>query len=288
MGALTTRLAAIVLILAVAASSAAAFSGAVSVAADSEAATAANLRHAVRSAEPGPGLAGDTGRIVVVGDSILFTRLQPGQRQNMIVPMAGRAVGHHVPGVRIRNLSFPGLSTLHRIDPLGDTLRPYLTKMLAAPGSPPDAVVIAISSIDINLFPERSVRSLAPELIRELQAVERLLGSHGITTVFLPPFGINGDMYNELRRLIGPFRDYRFDERVNRYTELLVESDLPMLFERFTGLDRNGDGNADRRLFVNNDPLGIWPDDGIHPNALGEWVYGNNLANGLVAAFERG
>ena len=40
--------------------------------------------------------------------------------------------------------------------------------------------------------------------------------------------------------------------------------------------------------FIDNDPLVHWPDDGIHPNALGEQVSGDNLAQGLVAAFERG
>lgn len=280
-----TRLAAVV---AVVGAMAAALGGTASVAAEPGTAPVADLQRAARSAEWEPGLDVDTRRIVVVGDSILFTRLQAGQRQNMIVPMAHRAVAHHVPGAQVRNLSFPGLSTLHRIDPRGATLRAYINRMLAAPGPPPDTVVVAISSIDINLFPDRSVRSLAPDLIGELRAVERLLANRGINTVFLPPFGINGDMYNELRRRVGPFRDYRFDERVNRYTELLVESDLPMLFERFAGLDRNGDGNADRHFFVANDPLGIWPDDGIHPNALGERVFGDNLANGLLAAFERG
>jgi lysophospholipase L1-like esterase len=61
-----------------------------------------------------------------------------------------------------------------------------------------------------------------------------------------------------------------------------------MLFDRFARLDQDGDGNADRRYFVGNDPRGEWPDDGIHPNALGERVFGDNLANGLVAALERG
>ncbi len=58
-----------------------------------------------------------------------------------------------------------------------------------------------------------------------------------------------------------------------------------MLFHRFARLDQNSDGNADRRYFIATGRG--WPDDGIHPNALGERVFGDNLANGLIAALER-
>lgn len=258
------------------------------VAAVRDAAGVDHLARPVRSAPGSVTFDPATRRIVVVGDSILFTRLQANQRPNMIVPLAQIGVANQRAGTSVTNRSYPGLSTLHTIDPHTTTLRPYLTRMLDAPGPPPDLVVVAVSSIDINLIPNVAVASLAPALIDELRAVERLLHAHGVDAVFLPAFGINGHMYNDLRSLFAPFHDYRFDERVNKYNELLRLSGLPLLFERFVDLDRNGEGNADRRYFVDNDPLAFWPDDGIHPNALGERVFGDNLANGLVAAFERG
>jgi lysophospholipase L1-like esterase len=227
-------------------------------------------------------------QIVVVGDSVLFTRLAEGSRSNEIVPLAQRAVRLRHPGITVSNRSYPGLSTLHTIDDRSPTLRPYLMTLLDADGPPPDVVVVAISSIDINLFPDIAVAALAPALISELRAIDQLLAARGIDAVFVPPFGINGNIYNNLRGFFEPYRDYRFDERVNKYTALLRESGLPLLFDRFAGLDQNGDGNADRRYFVDNDPLRQWPDDGIHPNALGERVFGDNLASGLVAALERG
>jgi lysophospholipase L1-like esterase len=229
-----------------------------------------------------------TRHIVVVGDSILYSHLAAGARPNQIVPLALAALDSRYRGTSVINLSFPGLSTLHAIAPQATTLRPYLTKMLDAGGPSPDVVVVAVSSIDINLFPDTAVTSLAPALVKELRAIENMLAARGIDTVFVPAFGINGDMYNDLRSRFAPFRDYRFDERVNEFNELLRTSGLPMLFHRFALLDQDDDGNADRRYFVGNDSLGKWPDDGIHPNVLGERVFGDNLANGLIAAFERG
>lgn len=246
-----------------------------------------NQHRAQRAAASGPSIDSTTRRITVVGDSILFTRLQPGVRQNAIVPLARAALTHHHAGVRVRNLSLPGLSTLHRLSPRATTLRPHLLEMLESPGPPPDVVVIVISSIDINLFPSVSVRSLAPALIGELRAIERLLHDRGVDALFVPAFGINGDMYNSMRSRFDPWQDHRFDERVNLFNDFVRKSGLPLLFDRFVDLDRDGDGNADRHYFVDYDPLGGWPDDGIHPNALGERVYGDNLANGLLAAFER-
>ena len=229
-----------------------------------------------------------TRRIVVVGDSILFSKLTPGARTNQIVPLALAALNSRSPGTSVSNRSFPGLSTLHVIDERATTVRLHLTRMLDAGGPSPDVVVVAVSSIDINLFPDTAVTSLAPALVNELRAIETMLAARGIDTVFVPAFAINGDLYNDLRSRFAPFRDYRFGERVNTFNELLRASGLPMLFHRFARLDQDGDGNADRRYFIGNDSLGEWPDDGIHPNALGERVFGDNLANGLVAALERG
>ena len=229
-----------------------------------------------------------TRRIVVVGDSILFSRLAVGSRTNQIVPLAYTALRSRYPTMSVRNMSFPGLSTLHVIDTRATTLRPYLTRILDAAEPPPDVVVVAVSSIDINLFPDASVTSLAPALVTELRAVELMMAARGVDTVFVPVFAVNGDMYNELRSRFAPFRDYRVDERVDEFNELLRASGLPMLFDRFARLDQNGDGKADRGYFVGNDPRGEWPDDGIHPNALGERVFGDNLANGLLAALEHG
>lgn len=228
-----------------------------------------------------------TRRIVVVGDSILCSQLPPGTRTNQIVPLTLAALDSRSPGTTVSNRSLPGLSTLHLFDQRATTVRQHLTRILDTGDPSPDVVVVAVSSIDINLFPDIPVTSLAPALVNELRAIETMLAARGIDTVFVPAFGINSDLYNDLRSRSAPFRDYRFDERVNTFNELLRTSGLPMLFHRFARLDQNSDGNADRRYFIGFDSLGEWPDDGIHPNALGERVFGDNLANGLIAALER-
>lgn len=251
-------------------------------------AATANIQRATRATRAMPALDPATGRVVVIGDSILFNRINSGPRSNRIVPLAAEALESRYPGMSVRNLSFPGLSTVHSIESRGTTLRPYLTDLLNAPGPRPQVVVIAVSSIDINLLADTAVTDIAPVVVNELLAIERWLREMGIATVFVPAFGINGALYNELRSVFNPYRDYRFGERVNTFNELLVASGLPLLFHRFEKLDGNGDGNADRPYFVAYDPTGRWPDDGIHPNALGEQVFGDNLANALVAAFERG
>lgn len=227
-------------------------------------------------------------RIVVVGDSILFTRLGPGSRPNEIVPLVADALGSRFPEMSVRNLAVPGLSTLYSIHPQGTTLRPYLVNLLQAPGPAPHVVVIAVSSIDINLLADVAVADIASAVVRELREIEHFLRTRGIVAVFAPAFGINGALYNDLRSLSAPFVDYRFGERVATFNEFLSNSGLPLLFQRFERLDEDDDSNADRRYFLANDSGGQWPDDGIHPNALGERVFGDNLANGLVAAFERG
>ena len=248
----------------------------------------AGLDRAARTRPSDVSIDPTTRRIAVVGDSIVFSRLGTDARVTAIVPLAQTPLEGRVPGISVNNLSVPGLSTLHTIDPRATTLRPYLTRVLDAPGPRPDVVVVAVSSIDINLFPDVRVALLAPALLDELRAVERMLAMRGVDAVFLPAFRINDGLYNELRARSSPFRDYGFGRRVDEFNSILRASGLPLLFDRFAGLDRNDDGNADRGFFVGYDQRGEWPDDGIHPNALGERVFADNLADGLVTAFERG
>jgi lysophospholipase L1-like esterase len=246
------------------------------------------LDRATRTSPASPALDPALSRIVVVGDSILFNRLGPGSRSNQVVPLAADALRSRYPGMSVRNLAVPGLSTLYPIQRFGTTLRPYLLDLLHAAGPRPHVVVIAVSSIDISVLAEVAVADIAPAVVSELRGIEQLLRTNGIVPVFAPAFGINGGIYNDLRSLSAPFRDYRFGERVATFNGFLTDSGLPLLFGRFEHLDEDGDSNADRRYFLANDPADRWPDDGIHPNALGEKVFGDNLANGLVAAFERG
>jgi lysophospholipase L1-like esterase len=258
------------------------------VAAVDQSAASNGLRRATRVSPAGPALDPALRRIVVIGDSILVTRFGPGSRLNQVVPLAASALESRYLGMSVRNLASPGMSAMHPFQPMGPTLRPYLVELLEAPGPQPQIVVIAVSSVDINVLADVAVADIAPGVVNELRAIEQMLRTRGIVAVFAPVFGINSGMYNDLRSLIAPFKDYRFGERVVTFNEFLADSGLPMLFRRFEHLDEDGDGNADRRYFLENDPLRRWPDDGIHPNALGEQVFGTNLANGLVAAFERG
>ncbi len=140
-----------------------------------------------------------TRRIVVVGDSILFSRLTPGTRTNQIVPLTLAALNSRSPGTTVSNHSLPALSTLHLFDQRATTVRRHLTKILGTGDPSPDVVVVAVSSIDINLFPDIPVTSLAPALMNELRAIETMLAARGIDTVFVPAFGINSDLYNDLR-----------------------------------------------------------------------------------------
>jgi lysophospholipase L1-like esterase len=60
-----------------------------------------------------------------------------------------------------------------------------------------------------------------------------------------------------------------------------------MLFGTFQGLDQDGDGDVDERNFVGFH-AGRYPDDGIHPNGVGEALIaghiGHRLADALTGA----
>jgi hypothetical protein len=84
-----------------------------------------------------------------------------------------------------------------------------------------------------------------------------------------------------------PAPPYPINDRIGAYNALLAGSDLPMLMRRFAGLDGDHDGDTDHRYFVDHDVPSGAPDDGVHPNDLGERVYALNLARALIAPLER-
>lgn len=148
-------------------------------------------------------------------------------------------------------------------------------------------VIIAVSSIDLNAHPDVPVAELGSSIISELDRVSRRLADRGVRTVFVPVFGANSELFNQLKNVLQPtFRDYMLNARIEQLNELLVASELPLLFERFRQLDVDGDGSADRAYFVGRHGPGEF-EDGVHPNALGQRLYAANLIDALVAAFER-
>jgi lysophospholipase L1-like esterase len=227
--------------------------------------------------------------IMLIGDSVVFDHGLAGGRSNSIVPLVSDVVHRRFPEVTIDNRAARGLSTLHAINPASPTLRPYLSTLLDDTPDPPDLILIAVSAIDLNLFPDVPVATLSPPLIAELDSVRDLVEAHGVQVAFLPAFGASETMYERYRSLSGTaVPPYPINHRIDSFNDLLAGSDLPLLFRRFAGFDSDHDGDTDERFFVGHDvPESGSPDDGVHPNGLGERIYADNLARALITPLER-
>ena len=227
--------------------------------------------------------------IVLIGDSIVFDHGLTGGRPNSIVALVNDVVHHRFPDVTVDDRAARGLSTLHAINPASPTLRPYLHALLDDATETPDLIVIAISAIDLNLFPDVPVTALWPALLVELEGVRDLVEARGAQVAFVPAFGASETMYEKYRSLAGrPVPPYPINHRIDAFNELLAGSGLPLLFRHFFGLDSDHDGDTDERLFFGHDVPGHGsPDDGVHPNGLGERVYADNLATALIAPLTR-
>ncbi len=226
---------------------------------------------------------------MLIGDSVVFDHGLAGGRSNSIVPLVNDVVHRRFPEVTIDNRAARGLSTLHAINPASPTLRPYLSTLLDDTTDPPDLILIAVSAIDLNLFPDIPVATLWPPLLAELDGVRDLVEAHGVQVAFLPAFGASETMYERYRSLSGTaVPPYPINHRIDSFNELLAASDLPLLFRRFAGLDSDHDGDTDERCFAGHDlPESGSPDDGVHPNGLGERIYADNLARALITPLER-
>lgn len=256
-----------------------------------EAAAASSMvEPAERSRPAGVGLDSSIREIAVVGDSILAESRVAGSSPNDTVQLVHDALRSR-PGtadVAVRNLAAPGVATRFPAGPGFGTLDNYLRAIFPETENLPDLVIVAVSSIDLNARPDVPVTELGPAIISELDRVARYLEERGARTVFVPAFGANSELFNQLKNATRPtFRDYGLNTRIEGLNRLLVASELPLLFDRFRRLDVDGDGSADRRYFVGRTGQGEI-DDGVHPNALGQREYAANLTDALAGAFERG
>ncbi|MGB3735008.1 MAG: SGNH/GDSL hydrolase family protein [Ilumatobacter sp.] len=228
--------------------------------------------------------------IGVFGDSLVADLTAVGGRNNQVVPqIAALLIGDEDLAVeRVENLAVPGQSVVADLGLLSTdkaTIRPYVDQTLRERPEPLDLAMVAISSSDINLNatlpdPIPPVR-LAQQMLAELSAVEASFRAAGVEVVFLPIFGINDTVFSDLRCALAPTCPDGPDAQIDIINDVFWDSDLPMLFERFEQLDRDGDGRTDRAWFVDVDAR--YPDDGVHPNADGQAIYSTTVARALEA-----
>lgn len=230
-------------------------------------------------------------RIVVVGDSVVFdARDRPGGRPNDIVPLIeARLAGEpDLAHVDVENLALPGLATKYaindKIDPTRDTLGEYLPMVFDAEADGSTLLIVAVSSIDLNVMEAQPVDDLVVDLVGELSRLHDLAAVHDMPVAFVPVFGVHDSMYDDVRNGLSADRpEHHLGARVERLNEELRASGLPMLVTGFAGLDSDGVNGADAKFFVDYDAvLGNWPDDGVHPNHLGEALYADVVGTALI------
>ena len=245
---------------------------------------------AVRRRAVGVGFDPAVREVAIVGDSILADTRGDGFSPNEIVALVQDALGARpdTAHVVVRNLAAPGVATRFPAGPGFVTLDSHVRAVFSDQTVLPDVVVVAVSSIDLNARPDVPVAELGPSIISELDRVARSLDDRGARTVFVPAFGANSELFNQLKNSLQPTsRDYMLNTRIDGLNSQLVASGLPLLFDRFRQLDIDDDGSADERYFVGRNGAGE-VDDGVHPNALGQRLYAANLTDALAAAYERG
>jgi len=226
----------------------------------------------------------------VFGDSLVADLTAIGGRDNQVVPqIAASLIGDAGLAIeRVENLAVPGQSIvadLGLLAPEDATILPYVDRLLAERPGAIDLAVVAISSSDINLNASLGepipAERLAEQMLAELVAVEASFRATGVEVVFLPIFGINDEVFSNLRCALASTCPPGPDAQIDIINGIFWDSELPMLFERFDRLDADGDGRTDRAWFDDVDAR--YPDDGIHPNADGQVIYSSTAARALAA-----
>ena len=241
---------------------------------------------ATRLVDPVPALTGPINKIAVLGDSIYFEELAPVIRVNTVVPTVRTHLRTRLglPGLAVENRSRPGLAIKYPVRTGPWQFKSFaeaLPSIFPDPSTYPDLVVLATSSTDLNIKRDVAVGELVPELVDEMRNLVKKLEFLGMEVVVVPAYAINNDMYDLYRDAAsGSGTQIDTNARVTALNTALVESDLPMIFERFRGLDRDGDGEPDAANYVAYGPP--YPDDGVHPNATGEAFLAHNIIDALL------
>lgn len=230
-------------------------------------------------------------RVVFVGDSLTFdARVVGGGRPNDIVSLVQEFV-HQVAAlsdVKIINRSIPGLATLYAINPEANPGRDTLAEQIphALRGGQRESIllVIPVSSSDLNVSEDRITRDVIDEVVDELERVHHELVAASVQVVFVPAFGVNDAMYDDVRNGLAADRpEHHLNARVEQLNQRLLQSPLPMLVADFDGLGSHDPGGAKSEFFVGyDDRFDPWPDDGIHPNREGERLFASVVGPALV------
>lgn len=231
-------------------------------------------------------LDGPVDHVAVLGDSLVadLRRLVPDAAPNDVVPEIARALGGGAQlDLDVENLGRPGQSLVYvredfrRHDPRITTLTAAVRHFFGdrPPERRPQLVVIATSGIDVNVMAGVPIELLAPLLLQALDQAVDELATLGIQAVVLPMFPVADELYDRVTGVDG-----RTSARVDYVNRRLWASGLPMLFERFDGLDADGIPGADHSFFARHSADD--PDDGIHPGATGQRVYVDHVVGGLL------
>ncbi len=246
------------------------------------------LASARRLAFPQPALTGPIDDIVVVADSLYFDHatIDFGPT-NSLVPRVQSILRAELgdPTIRVRNLSRPGLATAF---PTGArelgfiNVADYLPQIFPDGAHLPDLVVLAATSIDLNLNAQTPIGELVPRLVTAFGDIVDELEARGMQVVIVPTFGVNDEMYDAVKSLdLGVEVNCDAHRRSQALNAAIDRSDLPMLFPRFIGLDGDHDGSPDEHLFVDFNP-GLVLDDGLHPNEIGHELMAEQISERLV------
>jgi lysophospholipase L1-like esterase len=252
-----------------------------------DASPAASAR-ARRQAFASPTLVGPIDHIAVIGDSLYFEDLPPVIRVNTVIPTIRTQLRTRLddPDFRVRNLSRPGLAIKFplRSGPFQFiSMAEWVPIVLDDPTQPtPDLVVLGANGIDLNIKRTVPIEEIVPELVAEMERVVASIERRGIQVVVVPAFGVNDAMYDyRLSITSGIIVRNNTNARINALNKALSLSDLPMMFAGFGGLDLDYDGDVDEANFVGFGD-GQYPDDGVHPNAVGEAILAGHIADHLV------
>lgn len=230
-------------------------------------------------------------RVVFVGDSLTSdARTVAGGRVNDIVPLVGDYVNSAaaLSDVSVINRSIPGLATLYAINPGAnpgrDTLAAQIPYALHGGQGASILLVIPVSSSDLSVSEGRQTDDVIEEVVTELERVHRELVADSVQVVFVPAFGVNDMMYDDIRNGLGAVRpQHHLNARVEQLNQRLLQSSLPMLVADFAGLGSHGPGGAEAKYFLGYDSRSDpWPDDGIHPNKEGERLFASVVGHALM------
>lgn len=238
-----------------------------------------------------PSVAWPIDRVVFLGDSLTSdARSVAGGRSNDIVPLIEQHV-HEIAvlsGVKVINRSVPGLATLYAIDPDANpersTLAGQLPHALRGGRDASTLLVIPVSGSDLGASEGRRPDVVIDEVIAELERVYDGLVADGVQVVFVPAFGVNDAMYDDIRNGLAADRPkHHLNERVEQLNRGLLRSSLPVLVAGFDGLGSHDPGGAKSEYFAAYDHRpDPWPDDGIHPNREGERLFASVVGPALV------